>query len=50
MGSQSIIAVAFVGKKNEPLYFYTEEDAAEALNLQMIIYGSLDAVEEKRKK
>lgn len=48
--NHGIIAVAFIGKKNEPLYFFTEEDTAEALNLQMIIYGSLDVVEEKRKK
>lgn len=44
------MAVAFVGKENEPLYFFTEEDTAEALNLQMITYGSLDVIEERRKK
>ena len=50
MVGHGIVAVAFVGKSNEPLYFYSEEDAAEALNLQMIVYGSLDVVEEKIKK
>lgn len=50
MVGHSIVAVAFVGKSNEPLYFFTEEDTAEALNLQMIIYGSLDVVDEKRQK
>ena len=50
MGSQGVVAVAFVGKVNEPLFFYSEEDIAEALNLQMISYGSLDVIEERRKK
>ena len=50
MVGQGIVAVAFVGKENEPLYFFTEEDTAEALNLQMITYGSLDVIEERRKK
>lgn len=50
MGSQGIVAVAFVGKKDEPLFFYTDEDYSEAMRLQMIIYGSLDIVEEKRRK
>ena len=50
MVGHGIVAVAFVGKSNEPLYFYSEEDTAEALNLQMIVYGSLDVVEEKIKK
>ena len=50
MVGHGIVAVAFVGKLNEPLYFYSEEDTAEALNLQMIIYGALDVVEEKIKK
>lgn len=50
MVGHGIVAVAFVGKLNEPLYFYSEEDTAEALNLQMIVYGALDVVEEKIKK
>ena len=50
MVSHSIQAVAFVGKSDDPLYFFTEEDTVEALNLQMIIYGSLDIVDERRKK
>jgi hypothetical protein len=50
MGSQGVVAVAFIGKLNEPIHFFSEEDTAEGLNLQMIIYGSLDVVEEKRKK
>jgi hypothetical protein len=50
MESRQIIAVAFVGKNNEPLYFHTEEDSAQSLHLQMIVFGSLDVVAEKRKK
>ena len=50
MVGHGIVAVAFIGKLNEPLYFYSEEDADEALNLQMIVYGALDVVEEKIKK
>lgn len=50
MVSHSILAVAFIGKADDPQYFFTEEDTVEALNLQMIIYGSLDIVDERRKK
>jgi hypothetical protein len=46
-----ITAISFIGKSNEPQFFFTEEqDASEVLNLQMIVYGALDAVTEKRKK
>ena len=47
-----IVAVSFVGKRNEALFFYSTEevDPAELLNLQMVVYGALDAVVEKRKR
>ena len=47
-----IVAVSFVGKRNEALFFYSTDDVdpAELLNLQMVVYGALDAVAEKRKR
>jgi hypothetical protein len=48
--TSNIVALAFIGKYNEPLFFYSEEDTNEYLNLQMIICSSLDVVEEKRKE
>ena len=47
-----IVAVSFVGKRNEALFFYSTEevDPAELLNLQMVVYGALDVVAEKRKR
>lgn len=46
-----IAAISFIGISNEPQFFFTEEqDASEVLNLQMIAYGALDAVAEKRKR
>lgn len=48
--TSNIVALAYIGKFNEPLFFYCEEDNNEYLNLQMIISSSLDVVEEKRKK
>ena len=50
MDSRRVIAVAFIGKQNEPLYFYCEEEYAELMHVQMIAHSSLDIVEEKRKK
>ena len=50
MDSRRVIAVAFIGKQNEPLYFYCEEDYAELIHVQMIAHSSLDIIEEKRKK
>ncbi len=39
--------VCFVGKCNEPLFYYTNEDQTESLNLQMIANSSLDIMEER---
>jgi hypothetical protein len=40
--------IAFIGKQNEPIFSFTpEEDAAEALHLQMIAHSALDIVEER---
>ena len=54
MDSKRIIAVAIIGKSNEPLYFTSIGDTNvfgyEYLQLQMIAHSSLDIVEEKRKK
>ena len=46
----TISCVAFIGKMNDPLYFYSQEDTAESLHLQMIVQSSLDVMEERRKK
>lgn len=49
--NRKIVGVAFIGKQNEPLYFYSEsDDSSESINLQMIIHSSLDIVEEKRRR
>lgn len=54
MDSKRILAVAIIGKNNEPLYFTSIGDSNifgyEYLQLQMIAHSSLDIVEEKRKK
>ena len=50
MDNKRIVAVSFVGKQNEPIYFFSEDDTSESLNLQMIIHSSLDIIEEKRKR
>lgn len=47
---RKIIAVAFIGKQNELLYFYTEEDTSESLHLQMMAHSSLDVIDEKKSK
>lgn len=46
----SIFCVAYVGKFNEPLYFYSKEDTSETLHLQMIVHSCLDVVEERKKR
>eukprot|EP01038_Epipyxis_sp_PR26KG_P009684 gene9684-13037_t len=46
----TIFCVAFVGKYNEPLYFYSKEETAEYLHLQMIVHSCLDVVEERKKR
>lgn len=55
MDSKRILALAIIGKQNEPLYFTSiQGDTSifgyEYLHLQMIAHSSLDIVEEKRKK
>jgi len=45
------IAIAFVSKHNQPLFFFApEEDMNDSLHLQMIVHSALDVVDEKRKK
>ena len=39
--------VAIIGKKDEPLYFYSEESEEEALNLKQMAHGALDLVDER---
>lgn len=46
----SVFCVAYVGKFNEPLYFYSKEDTSENLHLQMIVHSCLDIVEERKKR
>ena len=46
----AVYCVAYIGKFNEPLYFYSKEDAAESLHLQMIVHSCLDVVEERKKR
>lgn len=46
----TIFSVAFVGKSNEPLYFYSKEETSEYLHLQMIVHSCLDVIEEKKKR
>jgi hypothetical protein len=48
--AMTVFCVAFVGKFNEPLYFYSKEETAEFLNLQMIVHSCLDMVEERKKR
>lgn len=48
--SMSVHCVAYVGKFNEPLYFYSKEDTSENLHLQMIVHSCLDVVEERKKR
>jgi hypothetical protein len=50
MESRRLVAVAFLGKLNEPLYFHCDEEYSESLHIQMLIHSSLDIVEEKRKR
>ena len=46
-----LAAITIIGKSNEPLYFYNIDGIpAESLNLQMISYGALDSIGERRKK
>lgn len=46
----TIYCVAFIGKSNEPLYFYCNEDTSEYLHLQMMTHSSLDVIEQRKKK
>ena len=46
----TIYCVAFIGKFNEPLYFYCNEDTSEYLHLQMMTHSCLDVIEERKKK
>jgi Sedlin, N-terminal conserved region len=44
-------AVAIVGKQNEPLFIYAEEESAvEALYLQTVMHASIDIIDEKRRR
>lgn len=46
----SIVCIAYIGKYNEPLYFYCKEDAMDLIHLQMIAHSALDIIEEKKRK
>lgn len=46
----ALYCVAYVGKFNEPLYFYSKEEASETLHFQMIVHSCLDVVEERKKR
>lgn len=48
--SMAMYCVAYVGKFNEPLYFYSKEEASETLHFQMIVHSCLDVVEERKKR
>jgi hypothetical protein len=48
--TMSIYCVAYIGKFNEPLYFFSKEDISEYLHLQMIVHSCLDVVEERKKR
>lgn len=46
-----IVAIAFISKQNEPLYFSApEEDLNEQLHLQLIVHSAIDVLEENIKK
>lgn len=46
----AVYCVAYIGKFNEPLYFYSKEEASETLHFQMILHSCLDIVEERKKR
>lgn len=46
----SIVALALIGKANEPLYFFSKEDNSLNIHLQMIAHSGLDVIEERKKK
>jgi len=52
----AILAVMFIGKQSDPMFFYSDEDSgsdaptAEALNKQLAVHCALDIVDERRKK
>jgi hypothetical protein len=39
--------IAIIGKKDEPLFFSTEEEDSEALNLKRLSHEALDIVDER---
>jgi hypothetical protein len=39
--------IAIIGKKDEPIYFWSEESDEEALNLKQLAHGALDVVDER---
>jgi hypothetical protein len=46
----AVNCVAYMGKFNEPLFFYSKEDISESVHLQMIAHSCLDVVEERKKR
>jgi hypothetical protein len=51
MDGRRVVAVAVIGKSNQPLFFHIESEFyAEHLHVQMIAHCSLDIIEEKRKR
>lgn len=45
-----IVSVVFVGKQNEQLFFYCDEDQANRSHLQLVSHSCLDIVEEKKNR
>lgn len=39
--------IAFIGKKDEPIYFWSEESEEDALNLKQLAHSALDVVDER---
>ena len=44
-----VVSIAFIGKHNDLMFFYTEEDANESLHLQMLTHSALDVIEERKR-
>lgn len=45
---KKIVSVAIVGRYNDLLFFYSDEDNTESINLQMITNSALDVIDEKK--
>jgi hypothetical protein len=45
-----VLSVAFVGKNNELLFFHAAKPYGQHFNVQLISYGGLDFIPERRKR